>query len=189
MKFSCNKNSLLNEIAIAQGIISSRNTMSILSNVLLEVKEGNLYIKATDLKIGYETYIPVNMEEPGSTTVYCDKFLGVLRTFPDGDVKFNLTGDKLTVDSESGDTNIQLKVIEADNYPELIKIEDDKYFEAIINKGLPQISQKNLPNLIEYYEDESTKAFTKPFVIDAGWLFATKYFNCFYIYFNNLLHT
>ena len=130
MKFSCNKNSLLNEIAIAQGIISSRNTMSILSNVLLEVKDGNLYIKATDLKIGYETYIPVDMEEPGSTTVYCDKLLGVLRTFPDGDVKFNLSGDKLTVDSENGDTNIQLKVIEASNYPELIKIEDDKYFEV-----------------------------------------------------------
>ena len=56
------------------------------------------------------------------------------------------------------------------------KAEDDKYFEAIINKGLPQISQKDLPILIEYYEDESTKTFTKPFVIDAGWLFATKYF-------------
>ena len=65
MKFSCNKNSLLNEIAVAQGIISSRNTMSILSNVLLEVKEGNLSIKATDLKIGYETSIPVDMEEAG----------------------------------------------------------------------------------------------------------------------------
>ena len=144
MKFSCNKNSLLNEIAVAQGIISSRNTMSILSNVLLEVKDGNLYIKATDLKIGYETFIPVDMEEPGSTTVYCDKLLGVLRTFPDGDVKFNLAGDKLTVDSENGDTNIQLKVIDAGNYPELIKIEDEKYVklpqdevQAYIDKVLP----------------------------------------------------
>ena len=129
MKFICNKNSLLNEIAIAQGIISSRNTMSILSNVLLEAEDGNLHIKATDLKIGYETSIPVDVEEPGSTTVYCDKFLGVLRTFPEGDIKFRLDGEKLVVDSEDGDSNVQLKIIEASKYPELIKIEDDKYFE------------------------------------------------------------
>jgi len=129
MKFICNKNSLLNEIAIAQGIISSRNTMSILSNVLLEAKDGYLHIKATDLKIGYETSIPVDVEETGNTTVYCDKFLGVLRTFPEGDIKFRLDVDKLTIDSEDGDSNAQLKVIEASKYPELIKIEDDKYFE------------------------------------------------------------
>ena len=99
MKFSCNKNSLLNEIAVAQGIISSRNTMSILSNVLLEVKDGNLYIKATDLKIGYETFIPVNMEDAGSTTVYCDKLLSVLRTFPDGDIKFKSEGQAYYIHS------------------------------------------------------------------------------------------
>jgi len=129
MKFLCNKNSLLNEITIAQGIISSRNTMSILSNVLLEAENGKLHIKATDLKIGYETSISVDVEEPGSTTVYCDKFLGVLRTFPEGDIKFNLDNEKLIIDSEDGDSNVQLKVIDASKYPELIEIEDDKYFE------------------------------------------------------------
>ena len=51
------------------------------------------------------------------------------------------------------------------------KTEDDKYFEAIIKEGLPKISQQLLPNLIEYYDDESTITFSKPFVIDEGWLF------------------
>ena len=50
------------------------------------------------------------------------------------------------------------------------KNEDDKYFTDIINKGLPQISQKQLPNLI------AENDFSKPFMIDAGWLFATKYY-------------
>ncbi|MCQ2603543.1 MAG: DNA polymerase III subunit beta [Spirochaetia bacterium] len=139
MKFICNKNSILNEISIAQGIISSRNTMSILSNVLLEVFDGNLYIKATDLKIGYETSIPVAVEEEGSTTVYCDKFSGVIKTFPDGDIKFTLKDDKLVIESENGDSKAQLKVIGADKYPELCKIEDEKYFE---------ISQKDFIEMI-----------------------------------------
>ncbi|SFI76252.1 DNA helicase/exodeoxyribonuclease V, alpha subunit [Treponema bryantii] len=56
------------------------------------------------------------------------------------------------------------------------KNEDDKYFEAIIKEGLPKISRQLLPNLIEYYDDESTTSFSKPFVIDEGWLFAAKYF-------------
>lgn len=50
------------------------------------------------------------------------------------------------------------------------KENDFKYFEDIINIGLPQISQKQLPNLI------AENDFSKPFIIDAGWLFATKYF-------------
>ena len=48
--------------------------------------------------------------------------------------------------------------------------EDDKYFSDIINKGLPLIDSKQLPNLIA--EDD----FSKPFIIDSGWLFATKYY-------------
>ena len=60
------------------------------------------------------------------------------------------------------------------------KTEDNKYFSQIIEKGLPQISADQLPNLIEYYEEESDTCtlpvFTKPFVIDSGWLFAAKYF-------------
>lgn len=50
------------------------------------------------------------------------------------------------------------------------KAKDDIYFEDIINKGLPQISQEKLPNLI------AESGFSKPFIIDAGWLFATKYY-------------
>ncbi len=50
------------------------------------------------------------------------------------------------------------------------KTEDTKYFSDIISKGLPQISQKQLPNLI------SESDYSKPFIINEGWLFATKYY-------------
>ena len=50
------------------------------------------------------------------------------------------------------------------------KAEDQKYFSDIINKGLPQISASQLSNLI------AESDFSKPFIIDAGWLFASKYY-------------
>lgn len=54
-----------------------------------------------------------------------------------------------------------------------------RYFANAIEKGLPQISATALPNLIEYYDEntyDEAAGFTKPFVIDSGWLFASKYF-------------
>lgn len=50
------------------------------------------------------------------------------------------------------------------------KTEDTKYFSDIISKGLTQISAAKLPNLI------TESDFSKPFIIDDGWLFASKYY-------------
>ena len=84
MKFSCEKDIIIQEISIAQEIISSRNALSILSNVLLVADSDSLVIKATDLKVSFETAVPVHVQTPGSTTVFCDKLLGILRTLPAG---------------------------------------------------------------------------------------------------------
>ncbi|HNX73956.1 MAG TPA: DNA polymerase III subunit beta, partial [Spirochaetales bacterium] len=55
MKFTCDKNSLLREIAFAQEIIASKNALSIMSNVYLEVTDSKLVIRATDVKVSLET--------------------------------------------------------------------------------------------------------------------------------------
>ena len=141
MKFTCHKNVILKEIAIAQDIISSRNSLSILSNVLLEADNGTLKIKATDLKVSFETQIPVDVSQAGSTTVFCDKFLGIIRSLPDGDVEFNLTDGRLLINPLFGKINFQLKSITSDKFPEIKEIEDDKYFELPQSSLIDMISQ------------------------------------------------
>src|SRR6056297_3292816 len=94
MKFTCEKNSIQKEISIAQEIISTRNALSILSNVLLVAENNTITIKATDLKVGFETQIPADIAEEGSTTVFCDKFLGILRSLPDGDIEFEQSNNR-----------------------------------------------------------------------------------------------
>ena len=59
MKFTFTKEVLLKEMAIAQEIISNKTAISILSNVLLIVKEGSLTIRATDIKVAFETKLVV----------------------------------------------------------------------------------------------------------------------------------
>ena len=61
MKFTCEKSVLLREITIAQEIISSKNAISILSNIYLEAENDSLIIKATYIKVNFETKVPVTV--------------------------------------------------------------------------------------------------------------------------------
>ena len=88
MKFSCERDLLMREIQTAQEIISSRNALSILSNVLLQAEGEQLAIRATDLKVGFETGLAVDVSDPGVVTVYCEKLLSILRALPEGEVEF-----------------------------------------------------------------------------------------------------
>ena len=128
MRFSCDKNVILKEISVAQEIIASRNALSILSNVLLEADGDALTIKATDLKVSFETRIPVVVEMPGNTTVFCDKLLGILRTLPDGEVKFTQDdGERLAI-TAGKNINFQLHSISADKFPEIPETGEDAFF-------------------------------------------------------------
>jgi len=64
MKFTCDKTSLLREIAFAQEVIASKNALSIMSNVYLEASDSRLLIRATDVKVSFETSIPVDNVTP-----------------------------------------------------------------------------------------------------------------------------
>ena len=70
MKFTCERDSLIKEVSIAQEIIASRNVLSILSNVLLHTSGNTLTVKATDLKVAFETTIEVDAARDGATTVF-----------------------------------------------------------------------------------------------------------------------
>lgn len=142
MIFSCDKEVIVKEISVAQEIISSKNAISILSNVLLEAIGDSLTIKATDLKVSFETTIPVDINSEGSTTVFCDKFLGIIRSMPSGTIYFELGSDeKLTIRTEDSKISFQLKCIEAEKFPELQEISDDSYFELPQKEFINMISQ------------------------------------------------
>jgi DNA polymerase-3 subunit beta len=130
MHFSCEKELIVKEIAVAQEIISSRNTLSILSNVLLENRDNLLAIKATDLKVSFQTQIAVETKSSGSVTVFCDKFLGILRSLPEGEVEVELQSDgMLYIRPVFQKIDFKLKSIPSDKYPELKEIGEEAFFE------------------------------------------------------------
>lgn len=141
MKFSCDRDALLHEISVAQEIIASRNILSILSNVHIETKDGTLFIKATDMKLGFETSLPVEIFQDGSTTVFCDKLLGILRNLPEGEIEFEQKEGKLYIKPRFKKVSFQLKSISSDKFPELQAIQDDSFFEISQSELSEMISQ------------------------------------------------
>ena len=145
MKFTFDRNSMINEISIAQEIISTKSAISILSNVLFIAQNNTLTIKATDIKVNFETKIPVEIEEEGSTTVFCDKFLGILSVLDEGEIVFELQQkDNQTVAlirHSKKKNKFQLKCTSQDKFPEFPIAEKVPFFEVPSKEIKKMISQ------------------------------------------------
>lgn len=145
MKFTFDRNSMINEIAIAQEIISTKNALSVLSNVLLIAEGGSLTIKATDIKVNFQTKIPVEIEEEGSTTVLCDKFMSILSALPEGEIEFNLLekDNLITAVIKHSEKKIkyQLNCTSQDKFPEIAIAEKVSFFEVPAKELKQMIAQ------------------------------------------------
>jgi DNA polymerase III subunit beta len=141
MKFTCEKNSFSREISFAQEIIASKNALSIMSNVLLEATEGSLSLKATDIKVSFETIIPVDTIEAGAITVFCDKLSGILSTIPEGDISVEQDDSKVVIKPTFKKVRFQLKTISSEKFPELPDAPDESFFSIPSKQLKDMISQ------------------------------------------------
>jgi DNA polymerase-3 subunit beta len=130
MKFTCERSVLLKEISIAQEVISSKNAISILSNIYLEAQDNELIVKATDIKVNFETRIPIDVKEKGSTTVFGEKFLGILGSIPEGELEFEQKDNNVIIKPLARKIKFQLKCIASEKYPEFPAFDKDRYFEV-----------------------------------------------------------
>ncbi len=163
MKFTSSRKNLLNEIMIAQDIIASRNALSILSNVLLITANNILTIKATDINVCFETQIPVDTIEPGSTTIYCDKFLSILRSLPDGELEIEQLENRVTIHPLFQKIDFNLRSISSDKYPEMKICDDQLYFSISSNDFIAMINQT-----IFSVSDDSTRYFLNGVYMENG---------------------
>lgn len=141
MKFTFDRDALLKEIGIAQEIISTKNALSILSNVLFIAEQDTLTIKATDIKVHFETKIPIDVEEEGTTTIFCDKFIGILNSLPSGDVEFTQKNINVIIKPISKKVRFQLKSMSSDKFPEFSTENDLPWFDIPANEFKEMINQ------------------------------------------------
>ena len=148
MQFTIKRDILLKSLNFVQGVVEKKNTLPILSNVLLELKNKKLSVIATDLDIVfYDEITEVKVTTEGSTTTSAAILYDILRKIPsNSDLNFNLnTENKLRLKSDNSDFN--LLCIPVDNFPTFSdKFEsneillDNKKFLKLLNKTKISIS-------------------------------------------------
>ncbi len=141
MDFYVKKQDIVKALSSTLGVVEKRQTLPILSNVLIEVDEGSMQLTATDLESQISTSSVVsNFISGGKTTASAKKLSELCRLLPDdSEIHISLDGDKLVIESGTGKYN--LKTLPSDGFPifeeesegEAIQI-DSKKLKSLINK-------------------------------------------------------
>jgi len=92
MELTISRNALLKGLQRIQGIVEKRNTMPILSHVLIETAERGVTMFATDLELGVRGLYQATIKSAGSATISARKLFEIVRELPEEDVV--LTGEE-----------------------------------------------------------------------------------------------
>jgi DNA polymerase-3 subunit beta len=143
MDITVQREALLKPLQAVSGIVERKQTLPILSNVLLAAKDNQLYLTGTDLEIELVGFVRVEtMSQPGSITVSARKLFDICRTLPEGAMLcLALQKNNLTV--RAGESCFTLNTLAPEDFPTLENSEYPVEFK------IKQVSLKNL--LIKTY--------------------------------------
>ena len=118
MQFIVKRDILLKSLNFVQGVVEKKNTLPILSNVLLEIKNKQLFIVATDLDIVFQDQISeVNIIKEGSTTTSANVLYDILRKISsNSDITFELKSEN-KLNLKTHNSNFNLLCLPTGNFP------------------------------------------------------------------------
>jgi DNA polymerase III subunit beta len=124
MKLKIKKEEILKGLQRIQGVVEKKNTMPILSNMLLTADGASIEIIATDLEIGLRGRYAAEVETPGSVTVSAKKMFEIVRELPAEDIQVNVE-DGNWVKIISGQSQFKLVGLPKDEYPALPDVAEE----------------------------------------------------------------
>ena len=145
MQFVVKRDVLLKSLNFVQGVVEKKNTLPILSNVLLQLKDKKLSIVATDLDIiFYDEIKNVKIINEGSTTTSAAILYDILRKISsDSELNFELKSEnKLSLKSESADFN--LLCLPTDNFPTFVDEFDGQEISLNNNRFLKLLNKTRI---------------------------------------------
>ena len=131
MKFSILREELLPALQAVNSVIEKRQTLPILSNLLLSVTENAITLTASDMEVELVATIGKTVDVIGEATLPARKLLDICRALPDGsNLNLDLAGDRALI--TSGKSRFTLATLPAQEYP--LIIDDDKIAEFKISQ-------------------------------------------------------
>ena len=125
MQLRIQRDELLKPLSQAAGIVERRQTLPILSNLLVRLEEKELVLTGTDLEIEVVTRMPVETAESGEATVPARKLLDICRALPaEAWLDIGTKGEKASV--RSGKSRFSLATLPVGDFPNLEASEWDR---------------------------------------------------------------
>ena len=117
MKVTCQPSTLSQALQIVSRAISTRTTLPILNNVLLETTGEGLALTATNLEIGIRKLVPAEITDEGSTTAPARLLTDFVSTLPDQNLEMTLDEATQTLALRCARFDTHIKCIEAEEFP------------------------------------------------------------------------
>lgn len=120
MRITIERANLLKSLNHVHRVVERRNTIPILSNVLLKGEGANLEMKATDLDLEITESTPAQVEQAGGTTVPAHLLYDIVRKLPDGsEVLLATTPDGTSMTVAAGRSKFSLQCLPISDFPDL----------------------------------------------------------------------
>jgi DNA polymerase-3 subunit beta len=120
MKVTVERAELLRSLGHVHRVVERRNTIPILSNVLIKAERSKLSLKATDLDLEVIDAIDAEVSPAGSTTVPAHMFYEIVRKLPDGaQIVIEGSGDRAVLTIRAGRSRFTLQTLPESDFPDL----------------------------------------------------------------------
>jgi DNA polymerase III subunit beta len=127
MKLTLNRDDLFEALTRVQSVVSTRSTIPVLANVLLEAKDGELLLTTTDMELSVSTQVAAEVTKAGVTTLPAKRLFSVIRELPSQPIQLSVDSkDSATI--ECGSSFFKIMGLSADDYPEIPAPEENQSY-------------------------------------------------------------
>lgn len=123
MELTFEKDDLLESLQVLQGVASGRNTLPILSNVLIHAEDGTIECIATDLEVGIRIKVEGVIKEEGAITVSAKKLADIVKALPAGQTIEMVTTANDRVEITCGDGVYKIIGLSDEEFPQLPSVD------------------------------------------------------------------
>lgn len=118
MKLTIERQALIKALGHVQSVVERRNTIPILSNVLLSADKDGLALSATDLDMEIVDETPARIDTAGQITAPAHTLYEIVRKLPDGaEVELRFTSEDPRLSIQAGRSRFNLPVLPAGDFP------------------------------------------------------------------------
>src|SRR3982075_3658838 len=144
MKVTCRPAVLGQALQVVSRAISSRTTLPILNNILIETTSEGLALTATNLEIGSRKLVPAEVAMEGATTAPARLLTDFVGTLPDQDLEMSLDSATQSLSLRCARFDTHIKCIEAEEFPPGPKPDDGDRLEVALDELVSAVEQTQM---------------------------------------------